>query len=279
MILNATEFFLGAFPMMSFLRRPLSLVALLAVTASASAAEASGDANIVRRISSGSFPHVVRLLNWNVLKGEGAEAWAKDMKEISADRNLVTLQEGYETPFMNSTLQSLPGLSFYMAGSFVFRGYMTGVITGAASEPSRKDFRRSPHKEPGFNSPKMTGISYFKMNDTQELLVANLHGINFVGPEKFKAQLDDVGAELAKHSGPIILAGDFNTWSEPRVKILQNFVQALGLEKVKFPAIPGDKELDHVFYKGCVLEKAWNLPNITSSDHFPQLADLRCGNN
>lgn len=260
----------------------LSLSAALLLTAINQPAVASGEplpspSDVVRRISSNSFPHVVRLLNWNVLKGENGEAWATDMRELAKGRNIVTLQEGHETPLMTTTLKSIPGLSFHMTGSFIYKGFMTGVITGSSSEPTRIDFRRSPHKEPVLNSPKVTGLSYFKMNNDQELLVANLHGINFVGPDKFKAQLDNVAEVLARHNGPLILAGDFNTWSEPRAKILQEFARALALDEVQFPEIDGDKGLDHVFTKGCIVERAWNLPNIKSSDHYPQLADLKCG--
>lgn len=236
-------------------------------------------AAMVPALASASFPEEVRLLNWNVLKGENGEAWAADMRKLAEGRNLITVQEGYATPFMNETLKGLPGFSFRMTGSFEFQGFTTGVITGSPVEPVRTDDRRSPHNEPIFNSPKMTGISFFKMENGQELLVANLHGINFVSPNKFKAQLDDVGAVLAKHAGPIILAGDFNTWAGPRGKILEDFTKLHGLTEVAFPPIPDDKGLDHVYYRGCTLEKAWNMPGITSSDHFPQLANLRCGSN
>lgn len=251
--------------------------ALALPLSTAQSAEIPPDSQVIRKLSAGSFPHVVRLLNWNIKKGEEGAAWAADLQKLTEGRNLVTLQEGYESPLVNSTLQTLTGLSFYMAGAFVYRGAMTGVITGAASEPARSDFRRSPGVEPILNSPKMTSLSYYKLDGTSELLVANLHGLNFVGVDKFEAQLTNVAEALAAHGGPILLAGDFNTWNSARSQVLDAFAKKLGLEEVAFSRPSGDKGLDHVFIKGCSVEKAEMPGDVKSSDHYPQLVDLRCG--
>jgi len=243
----------------------------------AQSAEIPPDNQVIRKLSAGSFPHVVRLLNWNIKKGEEGASWAADLQKLSEGRNLVTLQEGYETPLVNTALQSLPGMSFYMAGAFVYRGTMTGVITGASSEPSRTEFRRSPGVEPILNSPKMTSLSFYKLDSARELLVANLHGLNFVGVDKFEAQLNNVAEALAAHGGPILIAGDFNTWNSARSAVLDTFAKKLGLEEVAFNRPSGDKGLDHVFVKGCSIEKAEMPGDVKSSDHYPQIVDLKCG--
>ncbi len=248
----------------------------LAFATPAFSAEIPPDSQVIRKLSAGSFPHVVRLLNWNIKKGEGGAPFTADLQALAQGRNLVTLQEGYESPLVNASLQSLPGLSFYMAGAFVYRGIMTGVITGAASEPARSEFRRSPSFEPVLNSPKMTSLSYYKMSEGKELLVANLHGLNFVGVDKFEAQVKDVAEALAAHKGPLIFMGDFNTWNTARMQVLEATVKSLGLETVNFTRPAGDKGLDHVFFKGCTVEKAEMPGTVKSSDHFPQLVDLKC---
>jgi len=253
------------------------MLSVFGVSWSASGAEIPPDHKVIRSISKESFPHVVRLLNWNVKKGEEGQAWASDLREFTKGRNLVTIQEGHASPLMESTLQSLPGFSFIMTNAFVYRGWMTGVITGSSSEPTRADFRRSRGLEPVFNSPKMTSLSYFKMDERQELLVANLHGLNFVSLEKFEEQLSDVAEVIAKHTGPVILAGDFNNWNPSRSQILDRFAQTLSLQEVSFARPESDKSIDHVFVKSCTVEKAWMLPDVKSSDHFPQFVNLRCG--
>ena len=47
--------------------------------------------------------------------------------------------------------------------------------------------------------------------------MANLHAINFaLGTDAYRAQLDAIATELSHHRGPIVVAGDFNTWNDER---------------------------------------------------------------
>lgn len=252
----------------------LLTISLLAAPSVRAANEIPPDDQVIRRVTGNSFPHVVHLLNWNVKKAEEGQAWVSEMQEFAKGRNLITLQEGYDLPLMNDTLRTLPGISFHMAAAFAYHGKMTGVITGSAVEPSRMSFRRSPDREPILNSPKITGLSYFRIDASRELLVANLHGINFVGPDKFRNQIENVADAIAAHQGPVILAGDFNTWNAARSEILYAATRRLGLEEVVFTPQPA---LDHVFVKGCRVLKAWMPDAAKGSDHLPQFVDLSCG--
>ena len=165
-----------------------TLLFFLLVSFSASAAEIPPNDRVIQQLSNGglrgSLPTQIRLMNWNILKGERGEPWRRDFSNFSSDRNIVLVQEGYQSPLVLQTLQSLSGLSFYMANSFVWKGALTGVISGFAVEPLKQEFRRSPQFEPILNSPKMSFISYFEMSNGKPLVVVNVHGINFVGPEK-----------------------------------------------------------------------------------------------
>lgn len=241
------------------------------------------DDQVIRTIQTGAtraaLPREVRLLNWNIKKGEQGALLATDLPAFASGRNLVTLQEGYESDFIKGILASLPSFSFYMASAFVHRNLMTGVITGASFEPTRLGFRRSPGNEPILNSPKMTGLAYFELEGGGELLLANLHGLNFTDVKKFTAQIQDVMAVIAAHQGPSLLAGDFNTWADPRMKVLLEEAAKAGLEKVHFERSGRGQNpnLDHVFQKGCVVTKAWVVESVKSSDHDPLFVDLSCG--
>ena len=265
---------------MLMLRASLLLALSLSTAALAANNNLPPDDQTIRPITKSGFPHVVQLLNWNVQKAEQGPNFVAEMQEFARGRNLLTLQEGYEIPLMTSTLAALPGLNFHMAAAFVYREKLTGVITGAVAEPVRTEFRRSPDREPILNSPKITGFSYYRIDAQRDLLVANLHGINFVGPDKFRNQLENVAEALAAHNGPIILAGDFNTWNAARSEILNEIARRLGLEEVGFgPAKNKKAELDHVFVKGCQVLKAWMPDAAKGSDHLPQFVDLSCGQN
>ena len=108
--------------------------------------------------------------------------------------------------------------------------------------------------------------------------ISNLHGINFtllLG--SFRSQLEAVAAELARHDGPIVFAGDFNTWSDDRSALLNEVASRLGLKPVEVN--PDGRRrtlglhLDHLFVRGFTVVQA-SAPEVKSSDHNPILVTL-----
>jgi endonuclease/exonuclease/phosphatase (EEP) superfamily protein YafD len=78
----------------------------------------------------------------------------------------------------------------------------------------------------------------------------------------------------------VILAGDFNTWSNLRYKSLQDVAEQMGLAEVKLAKRRTrlshfKRHLDHLFYKGLELVKAEMLTNVITSDHFPITAEFK----
>jgi hypothetical protein len=258
----------------------LSLLLFLFVSPIAAAAEIPPDSQVLQQLTKGGarsdFPTEVRLLNWNILKGERGDVWAKDLAAFSGDRNVVLMQEGWQSPGVLAALGSLGGFSFYMANSFVWKGALTGVISGFGAEPEKLEFRRSPQLEPILNSPKMSLLATFRLANGQPLMVVNVHGINFVGPDKLKNQLEDVVAAIGSYRGALILAGDFNTWNDARLAVVRAVAQELGLTEVPFARKGTGAVLDHVFQRGCAVEKSWVVEGVASSDHDPEFADLNC---
>ena len=51
----------------------------------------------------------------------------------------------------------------------------------------------------------------------------------------------------------------------------------IGLQEIPFSRVRQGNVLDHVFQRGCELEKSWVLEDVDSSDHDPEFADLNCG--
>ncbi len=106
----------------------------------------------------------------------------------------------------------------------------------------------------------------------------NVHGINSVRINAFKSQLDDLEKTLQDHTGPMILAGDFNTWKMKRLRLLMTMTGRLGLDTINF--MPDYRKtmfgypLDHIFFKGLRVRKYSVLRNIASSDHKPMFAEF-----
>ena len=107
----------------------------------------------------------------------------------------------------------------------------------------------------------------------QALLVVNSHLINFVSFNKFKAHLDQVFQTLEHHDGPVLLAGDFNTWNGKRMRYFNALALLFSLTEATMIRQPRlshlFRHLDHVYYRGLDVVDAHVHTHIHSSDHYP----------
>ncbi len=108
------------------------------------------------------------------------------------------------------------------------------------------------------------------------MLVVNLHAVNFeLGMATFREQLNDLTALIHRHQGPVILAGDFNTWSDKREFWLNKLVGELGLqEAIPVPDLRRTafgRPLDHLYYRNLDLVDV-SSPATDASDHNPIMA-------
>jgi len=83
---------------------------------------------------------------------------------------------------------------------------------------------------------------------------------------------------LKNHQGPLILAGDFNSWRKDRQAILDKLSHALSLQRVGYEShrritVFGNP-IDHVYYRGLDIVDA-SSPSVTSSDHNPLLVTFK----
>jgi endonuclease/exonuclease/phosphatase (EEP) superfamily protein YafD len=74
------------------------------------------------------------------------------------------------------------------------------------------------------------------------------------------------------HAGPIILAGDFNTWSDARMNVVEQLAAGQGLQSVTFqhkqPAWHFGHQVDHIYYRGLTPLHS-HVTRVESSDHYP----------
>jgi endonuclease/exonuclease/phosphatase (EEP) superfamily protein YafD len=141
--------------------------------------------------------------------------------------------------------------------------------------------------EPYIYIPKAALISYYPINGSSEsLLVANVHGVNFtLNVETLAEQISATMDIIQHHEGPVIVAGDFNTWSQQRLEMLNKISASLGLKSVAFegqqPATHMGKVVDHIYYRDLALLDS-QVVAVNSSDHFPlkvRFALNQAGNN
>lgn len=184
-------------------------------------------------------------------------------------------------------IMGFTNMNWAYAPNFIDAHHQTysGILTAAKISAIDKKVIMTKHHEPVFKTPKVSLISEYSLSHNQQtLLTINSHLINFVDLDKFKAQLHELELAISTHRGPIIFAGDFNTWSRKRVVLVEKTVIRLGLREAHFAPEENKKikrfllspPLDYIFYRG-LSEKpasAKVLDEICSSDHKPLLAEF-----
>jgi endonuclease/exonuclease/phosphatase (EEP) superfamily protein YafD len=219
----------------------------------------------------------ISLLSWNVHKGYDA-AWRDDLERLVAPTSILAIQEAAVAHDDNHGFPVDEGVHWSMVEAFAINGRHAGPLLAAPATPVKTCAGR--HAEPLIRLPKGTLVQFYPLADYDEmLLVVNLHSINFtIGTRAYEEQMSAALAPVANHTGPVILAGDLNTWSGPRLQLAMSLTEAVGLQHVDFGA-PGPRRhfgqvLDHVFYRGLELTSARAVP-VSSSDHDPLLAEFR----
>jgi endonuclease/exonuclease/phosphatase (EEP) superfamily protein YafD len=128
--------------------------------------------------------------------------------------------------------------------------------------------------EPLIRFPKSILITRFPLTGTHlSLMIANIHLINFAPhTTTYGLQVRQLTEILVNHQGPMILAGDFNTWSAERLAIIEEMAAGLSLASANFEADLVRKvfgyTVDRLYYRGLTMQEA-SVIEASSSDHNP----------
>lgn len=217
----------------------------------------------------------IRLFNWNSYKGK-IDGWLSDFSALSNQYDLVLLQEAYLSNDLLDFLRETDW-NWDISTTFKYKKIQTGVLTASRVSPNLHcSFQML---EPWLRTPKAVLISRYDLSGTDEkLVVANVHLINFTFDIwAFKGQLDRLKSILTKHKGPMIVAGDFNTWSDKRLDFVLKLMEELRMQPVIFTEderseVLGNK-VDHIFYRKLEVSMAKGIDTKTS-DHNPMLVEF-----
>ncbi len=214
-------------------------------------------------------------LNWNVEKAQHPGLVA-EFAAYAERSDLIFLQEA--VPLKKNQTVIEQSLFEAFARGYVQNEIETGVLTLA----------RVPHLvhchmtaiEPWLRTPKATSVTLYPLrNSKYALLTVNLHAVNFsFGIEDYSAQLEAIAALMRPHPGPIILGGDFNTWSERRLRAVEQLAAELQLTPVPFSpdhrTTTFGNPLDHIYVRGLTWQSTEARP-VSTSDHNPLFATFR----
>jgi endonuclease/exonuclease/phosphatase (EEP) superfamily protein YafD len=239
---------------------------------------------------------------WNIFKGIKRDQLKSVLPKIVDNSDISIFQEyeanDYLRPFFSSSQYfSIAGLTHQSEDDESTRA---GVLTQSKVQPIADSCvaLHSQNRELGL-SPKATLACKFKLINEQELLVMNVHALNFqvfnIGfkggfgfGQAYRNQIEQWAHLIQEHKGPVILAGDFNTWNPlgRRLKRLKKMLKKTqdGTPESEFKHIdqffPDYRgrflTLDHIFYRGLkIVGKPQTKKLNKASDHNPLFVRFR----
>ena len=237
------------------------------------------------------------LLTWNIEKGQNAD-WIFDLTHHLPEADIVLFQEAaLESGQEQLSLPAKQKFTQYFAPGYQQGNRKTGVLTAsrwaAASDCALTAI------EPWLGTPKASSLARFQLaaaesaeppgdvtSDGQQaelinrmiaepltLLIVNVHAINFaLGLDAYTSQFETIGRVIASHPGPLIVGGDFNTWSEQRTEWLEDFLGQFGLAGISFDpdyrTAIFSRPIDHLYVRGLEVESS-RVVQVDTSDHNP----------
>jgi len=238
--------------------------------------EASAAAANVSSASGTLDPSAIRVVTWNIHKQDDA-GWQRDLARFVDASDVVLLQEVVLSDELRSIVER-DGRMWVMASSFLYQSHDIGVLTAARVAPLAKCTQRIG--EPLIIVPKSAVVSWYRLQGRSEpLAIVNLHAINFsLTLGAYEEQFAALAAALAHHRGPLIFAGDFNSWNDARRDAMNATARKLGLVETKFiddrRSLFLGKQIDHILVRGLDVVDVAAIP-VKSSDHNPLVATLR----
>jgi endonuclease/exonuclease/phosphatase (EEP) superfamily protein YafD len=230
------------------------------------------------------LPATITVVNWNAQKASDPQ-FQEDLQTLIdwQKPDIVFLQEAHVE------LLKVKEIGGYFANGWSYPwpgGITIGVLTLSKVPPKEVRPIHSKYREFFVTAPKVSLTTEHLLPNGETLLAVNVHLLNFErwGVMKLRSQLEELESIMEQHSGPIIMAGDFNTWNQKRLSLVKELAEDLQLTEVTdVPSgrttgdmhsgclnwlfgIKKDLPLDRVYYRGFEDHSA-QLLSYDSSDH------------
>lgn len=206
---------------------------------------------------------------WNIHKVDSDQT-IRDLESLNERADILMLQE----------VDTSKNLDQMFVGQFAKSWGTTGVATISDVKQKKTKSFVSDSYEFGVFTPKAILFSHMDLGN-DDLLIVNVHALNFVAFDAFAFQMEELGKMVSKHEGPILIAGDFNTWFFTRTDLIRNILGKSGITEVEFEVEPGSDPrsgsfglLDRAYVRGLNVIGSEVMGEMTSSDHIPSCLTL-----
>jgi endonuclease/exonuclease/phosphatase (EEP) superfamily protein YafD len=128
------------------------------------------------------------------------------------------------------------------------------------------------YPEPFLKTPKVALVQKFPLAGQDcQLLVINIHATLIRSVKATIEEMQHIISFLPHHDGPVIFAGDFNTFSSKYLTAICQELKAYGLNLVPIENDPRAKTqaLDQVFVRDLKVISIKIEDTYLNSDHFP----------
>ena len=211
------------------------------------------------------IPSEFHFICWNVYKGKRKNFVEEFQRLIIGNQcDLYALQEAWTGDDLDYGIGQ-------MTSQFLKKGKPSGTFNGSPVRTQQVQNFRTEIIEPIVGTPKSATLTKYKCksstsSESKEITLINFHWLNWTSDEDWKMELQKILKEIP-NSGPLLIAGDFNTSNEWRINYLQNsLVQEKGLSLDLKANYNRKKILDFIFSRDLQVKKT-NIITTDASDH------------
>ncbi len=222
------------------------------------------------------LPEIFGLFCWNVYKQTLNKNFEPLMRTLlhHNQADLILLQEAKINKDIKHCL--IPNYPYVCAPNIETKKNYYGVLNASDVQTIQADAILSKIQEPFFKTHKSTLVNIYKLHNKKNILVVNIHAINFRSNNYYSKEIYKLFNILLEYDGAIIVAGDFNNWNLSRTKLLNKLMKSLklcvitldSLHQKNVKAVFGHS-IDNIFYRGLDLIEAKTLNTGKISDHIP----------
>lgn len=227
--------------------------------------------------SLGLNPKKFNVVVWNILKAKKRKFQA-EFASFRPRPDIFMLQEVATVPDFFKAYRAYPEHETHFGSSFYYkkRGRVihSGTAISSRIQPEDSGMIRTRELEPIVKTPKV--VTWMKIpfkGVNESLLLVNIHGLNMTKNRDFYRQMDTCARLIAKHQGPVIFAGDFNTSDMEKYNKMNQVALDFNLVPVAFMNDKRKKStfsrlvIDHIFVRGMKVLDANVHTKLKSSDH------------